>query len=97
MNDEQTIEKWGLDVINTRHTNKDGIVYYTKGAAAQMYEVISRSSYGIYSDLYAVIDHPIRNSYIILDIHGVKDGESFYDRALSIPKILIKELNNEQV
>lgn len=97
MNKEITIENCGLQIINTRHTNKDGIIYYTKGVATQLYEVITRSKYGVYSDLYAVIDHPIREAFIILDIHGVKDGESFYDRALSIPKILIKLLSNEQV
>ena len=94
---EQTLNKLGLDIIKTRHTNKDGIVYYTKGVAVQIYEVVNRSQYGIDSNLYPVIDMAHRDAYIILDIAGFEDGEPFYDRALSIPKILIKELVNNEL
>ena len=98
MTADTTITYIGLQTVTTRHT-KNGEVTYQTGEPIPVYEVFNRTKYGVWTDIYPVIPVPIRDGYIILSVAGYEDedGEPFYDRALSIPKILLKELVNNEI
>ena len=98
---EQKIKFLGKKNVQIRYRKHNKGEYSYSNSMHYVYEVISSycvddslGSIHTYHDTYVVIEHNTRPNKIFLEAQGVRDGEIFYDKCMSIPNILLNEVVN---